>query len=65
VRWFGSRHRLKVADRRPFTLHEVRFARAIGAVLAARYRALFDPRLMAERGDLFRGSIEDRYVGAF
>jgi hypothetical protein len=65
VRWFGSRHLLRVPEKRPFTSHEVRFARAIGAVLAARYRALFAPRLMAQRGDLFRGSIEDRYVGAF
>jgi hypothetical protein len=33
-------------------------------VLAARYRAIFDPKQMLERGDLFRGAIEDRYVGA-
>ena len=51
--------------KRPFTAHEVRLARAIGAVLAARYRAIFDPKQMLERGDLFRGAIEDRYVGAF
>jgi len=65
VRWFGSRHTLTVPARQPFTEHETRFARAIASVLAARYRAIFDPRLMAERGDLFRGSIEDRYIGAF
>jgi hypothetical protein len=65
IRWFGFRHILRVPERQPFTEHEVRLARAIGAVLAARYRAIFDPRLMAERGDLFQGSIEDRYVGAF
>ena len=65
IRWFGVRHTLHVPARRPFTPHEVRMARAIGAVLAARYRAIFDPRLMAARGDLFRGAIEDRYVGAF
>jgi hypothetical protein len=65
VRWFGTRHVLHVPDIRPFTAHEVRLARAIGAVLAARYRAIFDPREMVERGDLFRGAIEDRYVGAF
>jgi hypothetical protein len=65
IRWFGSRHTLRVPERRPFTPDEVRMARAIGAVLAARYRAIFDPRLMAEREDLFRGSIEDRYVGVF
>lgn len=65
VRWFGSRHVLYVPARRPFTDHEVRLARALGAVLAARYRAIFDPKQMLERGDLFRGAIEDRYVGAF
>jgi hypothetical protein len=65
IRWFGTRHILHVPARRPFTEHEVRLARSIGAVLAARYRAIFDPRLMASRGDLFRGAIEDRYLGAF
>jgi hypothetical protein len=56
---------LHVPARRPFTPHEVRLAKAIGSVLAARYRAIFDPRQMLERGDLFRGAIEDRYVSAF
>ncbi len=65
VRWFGSRHVLHVPAKRPFTAHEVRLARAIGTVLAARYRAIFDPSQMLERGDLFGGAIEDRYVGAF
>ena len=65
VRWFGSRHVLHVPSKRPFTDHEVRLARAIGAVLSTRYRAIFDPKQMLERGDLFRGAIEDRYVGAF
>src|SRR4051812_31770580 len=65
IRWFGSRHVLHVPAKRPFTAHEVRFARAIGTVLAARYRAIFDPRQMLERGELFGGAIEDRYVGAF
>jgi hypothetical protein len=65
IRWFGSRHVLHVPSRQPFTPHEVRMARAIGSVLTARYRAIFDTRLMASRGDLFRGAIEDRYIGAF
>jgi hypothetical protein len=65
IRWFGFRHVLHVPSRRPFTAHEVRLARAIGAVLAMRYRAIFDPKEMLERGDLFRGAIEDRYVAAF
>jgi hypothetical protein len=65
VRWFSVRHVLHVPASRPFTPHEVRLARAIGHVLAARYRAIFDPKEMLERGELFRGAIEDRYVGAF
>jgi hypothetical protein len=65
VRWFGNRYILRVPGQRPFTPHEVRFARAIGSVLAARYRAILNPQLMVERSDLFRGAIEDRYVGAF
>ena len=65
IRWFGTRHVLHVPARRPFTEHEVRLARATGTVLAARYRAIFDPSKMLERTDLFRGAIEDRYIGAF
>jgi hypothetical protein len=65
IRWFGTRHVLHVPARRPFTSDEVRLARAIGTVLAARYKAIFDPKQMLERGDLFRGAIEDRYVSAF
>ena len=65
IRWFGTRYTLRVQGQWPFTPHEVRFARAIGAVLAARYRAVLNPRVIGERGDLFRGAIEDRYVGAF
>jgi hypothetical protein len=65
VRWFGNRYVLRVPQRRPFTPHEVRFARAIGSVLEARYKAILNPALMVERAGLFRGSIEDRHVGAF
>ncbi len=65
VRWFGNRYVLRVPERRPFTSHEVRFARAIGGVLEARYRAILTPQLMVDRAGLFRGAIEDRYVGAF
>jgi hypothetical protein len=65
IRWFGSRHVLHVPAKRPFTAHEVRLARALGTVLAARYRAIFDPKAMLERGELFRGAIEDRYIAAF
>jgi hypothetical protein len=65
IRWFGTRYTLRVPARWPFTAHEVRLAQAIGAVLAARYRAIQNPRTLAERLDLFSGAIEDRYVGAF
>ena len=65
VRWFGTRYVLRVPSRQPFTDHEIRFARAIASVLEARYRALLQPELMLERPGLFRGAIEDRYVGAF
>ena len=65
IRWFGTRYTLRARGRWPFTPHELRLVRSIGAVLAARYRAVLNPRIVAERGDLFRGAIEDRYVGAF
>ena len=50
IRWFGTRYTLRVPGRWPFTAHEVRLAQAIGAVLAARYRAIQNPRILAERG---------------
>ena len=65
VRWFGTRYGLRVPARRPFTPHEIRLARSIGSVLAARYHAILNPKAMVERGELFRGAIEDRYVGTF
>ncbi len=65
VRWFGNRYVLRVPRSRPFTENEVRFARAIGLVLSARFHAILKPQAMIEQGGLFRGAIEDRYVGAF
>ena len=65
VRWFGNRYVLRVPRTRPFTENEVRFARSIGTVLSARFHAILKPQAMVERGGLFRGAIEDRYVGAF
>src|SRR4030095_14015855 len=59
------RYGLNAPPRRPFTAHEIRLARSIGSVLAARYHAILNPKAMIERGELFRGAIEDRYVGAF
>lgn len=65
VRWFGNRYVLRAPADRPFTSHEVEFAKAIGAVLESRFRAILNPQLLMERQGLFRGAIEDRYVGAF
>lgn len=65
VRWFGNRYVLRVPLQRPFTENEVRFARAIGTVLSARFHAILKPQAIIERSGLFRGAIEDRYVGAF
>ena len=42
LRWFGTRHILHVPRSQPFTAHELRVARAIGEVLAARYGTIFD-----------------------
>src|SRR5687767_10689603 len=64
IRWFGTRYTLRVPGRWAFTAHEVRLARAIGSVLAARYHAIQNPRIIAERPGLFSGALEDRYVGA-
>ena len=65
IQWFGNRHVLRVPPQRPFTENEVQFAQAIGAVLESRLRAILNPELLVERPGLFRGAIEDRYVGAF
>jgi hypothetical protein len=65
VRWFGNRYVLRVPPQWPFTDKEVRFARAIGTVLSARFHSILKPQSIIERAGLFRGAIEDRYVGAF
>src|ERR1051325_3319984 len=63
--WAGTGYTLRMPGRSPFTPHQIRMARAIVAVIGARYRAILNPELAAERGEMFRGPIEDRYVGAF
>jgi len=63
--WGGTAYTLRMPGRSTFTPHQIRMARAIVAVIRARYRAILNPELAAERGELFRGPIEDRYVGAF
>ena len=65
ISWAGATYTLRMPGRVTFTSHQIRMARAIVAVIAARYHATLNPELAAERGELFRGPIEDRYVGAF
>lgn len=65
ISWAGTVYTMRMSGRSTFTPHQTRMARAIVAVLGARYRAILNPELAAERGELFRGPIEDRYVGAF
>jgi hypothetical protein len=65
IAWTGTRYTLRMPGRGTFTPHQIRMARAIVAVIGSRYRAIVNPELAADRGDLFRGPIEDRYVGAF
>jgi hypothetical protein len=64
IRWFGRRYVLRVPRLMPFSAQERRLAGAIAAVLAARYRAVLKPALLAQQSELFSGVIEDRYVGA-
>jgi len=49
VRWFGNRYVLRVPRSRPFTENEVRFARAIGLVLSARFHAILEPTVPLSR----------------
>ena len=65
ISWAGTTYMLRMPGRVTFTSHQIRMARAIVAVIGARYRAILSPELVAERGELFRGPIEDRYIGAF
>src|SRR5436190_13606536 len=65
ITWAGTTYTLRMPGRSTFTPHQIRMARAIVAVIGARYRAILNPELAAELGELSRGPIEDRYVGAF
>jgi hypothetical protein len=62
--WLGSAYRLDHPDR-ALTANETRLLRTIGRVLSARYHALLESAGAAERLDLFRGLIEDRFVSAY
>jgi hypothetical protein len=65
ISWGGTVYTLRMPGRSTFTPHQMRMAQAIVAVIGARYQALLNSELAGERGELFRGPIEDRYVGAF
>jgi hypothetical protein len=65
ISWSGTGYTLRMPGRGTFTPHQIRMLRAIVAVVGARYNAILNPEQAAERGELFRGPLEDRYVGAF
>ena len=65
IRWFGTRYGLRVPAGRPFTAHEIRLARVDWIGPGGALPRDLNPKAMIERGELFRGAIEDRYVGAF
>ena len=50
----GTAFTLRMPGRSIFTSHQIRMARAVLAVIAARYRAIVTPELAAERGELSR-----------
>ena len=63
LRWLGMRYRLHGS--RLLTLSERKLLKSVGLVLSARYRFFFNPDLVSNIPDLFRGVPEDRYVSAF
>ncbi len=65
IEWLGWRYVVRGGADHPFNPNDARLASAIVLPLAARYRAVLDPDVMAEKEDLFQGAIEDRVVGAF
>ena len=65
ISWSGTGYTLRMPGRSTFTPHQIRMLRAIVAVVGARYNAILNPEQAAERGELLRGPLEDRYVGAF
>ena len=64
LQWLGRAYALRRPGH-PFTDCEASLADAIGRVLGARYRALFNPDIAAKSFHLFRGLPEDKYVSAF
>src|SRR5256885_7180427 len=53
ISWAGTTYMLRMPGRVTFTPQQVRMAHAIVAVIRARYRAILNPELAAERGELF------------
>jgi hypothetical protein len=64
LEWLHARYTLAKPGP-PFTAHEERLLKSIGAVLSTRYHLLFNTDLAAQSFHLFRGLPEDRYVSAF
>src|SRR5262245_44445744 len=62
--WLGGAYLLELQGRAP-TVNEVKLLHSIGRVLSARHRVLLDGSVTAERLDLFRGFLEDRFVSGY
>jgi DisA bacterial checkpoint controller nucleotide-binding len=64
LEWMGTRYRLE-HPAIAFTEDQMRLLGAIGTVLHARYRSIFNAAPEAFTSSLFEGLPEDRYVSAF
>ncbi len=64
LEWMGTRYRLS-HHAGAITEDQIRLLGAIGTVLHARYRSLFNAASEAFTSSLFEGLPEDRYVSAF
>jgi len=64
LEWMGTRYRLE-HPATAFTEDQIRLLGAIGTVLHARYRSIFNAASEAFTSSLFEGLPEDRYVSAF
>jgi hypothetical protein len=64
LRWLEINYLLSQPGR-DLTERQIRLVAAIGAVLAARFRFLFDTNIDSPALDLYRGMPEDRYISAF
>ena len=62
--WFGLHYRFGYPGK-SFTENQVRLLVAIGGLLSARFRSIFNAASAATSFQLFRGLPEDRFVSAF